>query len=70
MTLVDVRFGLAELLTSNASINAIVNGRVFPVLMPQGETRDSVTYTRITELESYKMDGPSGLIAARFQFDA
>jgi len=70
LTLVDVRFGLAELLTSNASINAIVNGRVFPVLMPQGETRDSVTYTRITELESYKMDGPSGLIAARFQFDA
>ncbi len=69
MTLVDVRFGLVELLTSNASIQAIVAGRVFPVNMRQGETRDSIVYTRVTELESYEYDGPSGLVAARFQFD-
>jgi hypothetical protein len=70
MTLVDVRFGLVELLTSNASINAIVAGRVYPVKLKQGETRDSIVYNRITEFETYKMDGPSGLVSARYQFDA
>jgi hypothetical protein len=69
LTLVDVRFGLVELLTSNASINAIVAGRVYPVKMKQGETRDSIVYNRITEFETYKMDGPSGLVSARYQFD-
>jgi hypothetical protein len=70
LTLVDVRFGLVELLSSNASINAIVAGRIFPVKMQQGETRDSIVYNRITELETYKMDGPSGLLSTRYQFDA
>jgi hypothetical protein len=73
MTLVDVRFGLVELLTSNASINAIVGGtptRIFPVKMKQGETRDSIVYNRISEFETYKMDGPSGLVSARYQLDA
>jgi hypothetical protein len=69
MTLVDVRFGLVELLTSNASINAIVAGRVYPVIMKQGETRDSIVYNRITENENYKYDGPDGLVSARYQFD-
>ena len=59
-----------ELLTSNASINGIVAGRIFPVKMKQGETRDSIVYNRITELETYEMLGPSGLVSARFQFDA
>src|SRR4029077_12790747 len=70
MTLVDVRFGLVELLTSNASINGIVAGRVYPVKLKQGETRDSIVYNRITEFETYKMDGPSGLVSALYQFDA
>lgn len=69
MTLVDVRFGLVELLTSNASINAIINGRVFPVMMRQGETRDSIVYNRISEFESLTMVQPSGLVSTRFQFD-
>ena len=70
MTLADIRFGLVELLTSNATVQGIVAGRVFPVNMKQGETRDSIVYTRITEFESYHMLGPTGLVSARFQFDA
>jgi hypothetical protein len=38
--------------------------------MKQGETRDSVVYTRITEFEPYHMTAPSGLVSARFQFDS
>lgn len=70
MTLADVRFGLVELLTSNAGINAIVAGRVFPVVLRQGETRDSIVYNRITEFESLHMTAPTGLVSARFQIDA
>jgi len=70
MTLADIRFGLVDLLTSNSSINAIVQGRIYPVNMKQGETRDSIVYTRISEFEGYHMVAPSGLVSARFQFDA
>ena len=70
MSLVDIRFGLVELLTSNASVQAIVNGRVYPINMKQGETRDSIVYTRITEFEQYHMIASTGLVSARFQFDS
>lgn len=74
MSLVDIRYGIFELLTSNASINAIVTAdgksRIYPVVMKQGETRDSIVYTRITEFEQYHMIAPTGLVSARFQFDA
>jgi hypothetical protein len=69
MTLVDVRFGLVELLTSNASIQGLVSGRVYPMKMKQAETRDSIVYNRITEFESYHYLGPTGLVSARYQFD-
>jgi hypothetical protein len=69
MTLVDVRPGLVELLSSNASIDAIVHGRIYPVKMLQGVSSDSIVYNLITENETYKYDGPSGLVTSRFQFD-
>lgn len=74
MTLVDIRYGIFQLLKSNASINAIVTAdgktRIYPVTMKQGETRDSIVYTRITETEPYHMTASTGLMSARFQLDA
>jgi hypothetical protein len=70
LTLVDVRFGLVQLLTSDPGVNGVIQGRVYPVKMKQGVTLDSLVYNRITELEPYTMLGPSGLVSARYQFDA
>jgi hypothetical protein len=70
MTLVDVRPGLLELLASNAGIKAMVDGRIYPVKVLQGVSRDSLVYNLISEFDIYKMDGPSGLVSARYQIDA
>jgi hypothetical protein len=68
--LVDIRFGIVELLESDAGITARVSTRIFPAKMKQGETRDSIVYTRITEFESYTMERSSGLVQVRYQIDA
>lgn len=69
MPLVDVRPGLVKLLNSNSNINGIVAGRIYPIKIKQGETRDSIAYTRITEFETYTYTKPSALLSDRFQFD-
>jgi len=70
VTLVDIRFGIVELLESDAGITARVDTRIFPVKMKQGETRDSIVYTRITEFETYTTERSSGLVQVRYQIDA
>lgn len=70
MSLVDVRPALVKLLSLNSSVTDIVDTRIFPVVLPQGETRDSIVYTRITELEGMTFQQPSGLVSARIQFDS
>ena len=68
--LVDARPALRALILSNPDIAAIVGDRVFPVVLPQGEIRDSIVYHRITETETYHYKGPSWLMQTRFQIDS
>lgn len=70
MTLVDIRPGLYNLLLSNAQIVAKVTDRVYPIVLPQGEIRDSIVYNRVVENESYHFTAPSGLMVVRIQIDA
>ena len=69
MALVDVRPALVKLLTSNSGVTDIVGTRIYPSVLAQGVTLDSVVYTRITELDSLTMQNSVGLVSARFQFD-
>lgn len=69
MSLVDVRPALVKLLSANSSVTDIVGTRIYPVILKQGETQDSIVYTRITELEEMTFQHPTGLVSARFQFD-
>ena len=68
--LVDARPGLRALILANPDIVAIVGDRVFTVLLPQGEIRDSIVFHRITETEIYHYAGPSWLMQTRFQIDS
>jgi hypothetical protein len=70
MTLIDIRPGIFNLLLSNAQIVARVVDRVYPVVLPQGMTLDSIVYNRVVENESYHYVGPSGLVVTRVQIDA
>lgn len=77
MTLQDVRVGLRAYLLGETAIAARIDSgaaaslryRLFPVKLPQGETRDSIVYSRISGLGDHHMQGPSGLARPRIQID-
>lgn len=67
----DLRSALRAFLLADAAISSAVGGaRVFPVVVPQGETRASVVYARISGEGDYHTQGPSGLARPRYQIDA
>lgn len=70
MTLANVGVGLRTLMLANGTISSAVGGqRIFPTIMPQGETNDSIVYTRITEFEGMTFEHSTGLPTARYQID-
>lgn len=70
MTMIDVRPGLRAYLLADPAIAAIVVDRCYPVILPQGEDRASIVYTRISAQGDYHMRGPSGLARPRIQIDS
>jgi hypothetical protein len=77
MTLQDVRVGLKAYLLDDATIAASVDSgasaspryRVFTLKLPQGETRPSIVYSRISGQGDHHMEGASGLNRTRMQID-
>jgi hypothetical protein len=73
MAVVDIRLGLRALMLQNVDIAAAVGSnpvRIFPIVLPQGVTADSIVFTKITELETLTMEKSSGLVSARYQIDS
>ena len=71
MPLNDIRPALFTWLLENSNIAAEVGGtRVFPVVLPQGQTEPSIVYNRISNVGDHHMQGASGLSRPRMQIDA
>lgn len=70
MTIKNVRKAIFDLLKDDSAVSSIVGTRVYPIILPQGETSPSVVYHIISEDTDYNMDGPSGLVQTRMQLDA
>lgn len=70
MTLQDLRPGLRAYLLADSNISSIVGGaRVYAIKLPQGETRASIVYSKISGIGDYHLQGPSGLARPRIQID-
>jgi hypothetical protein len=73
MTIADIRPALTAYVVADASISGVIgtrqDARMFPVVLPQGEKRPSVVYSRISGLSDHHMQGPSGLSRPRIQID-
>lgn len=70
MTIVDLGPALKAYLIADASIAALVSGRVFPEKMPENNRLTSIVYNRISSVDRYTMTGPSGLVSPRYQIDS
>lgn len=70
MSMADVRLGLRAYLLADGSISSAVGGsRIHPIKLPQGQTTDSIVYTRISAQGDHHMEGASGLVRTRIQID-
>lgn len=67
----DIRSALRAILLGDAAVSAAVSAsRIYPGIMPQGETQPSIVQNLITEGAGYHMLGDDGLIQSRIQIDA
>ena len=59
---------LKGLLVANVGVNAVVAGRVYPVVHPQGASLPAIVYQRISGVRVGQHGAVSGLAHPRFQF--
>ena len=66
--MIDPRPGLRALMLADSAVNAAVAGtRIFPTLLPQGQTQPSIVYQRVSGFGDVATDGVTGLDRPRFQ---
>ena len=70
MTVKDLRPALRAFLLADAAISTAVGaGRIYPMLLPQGQASDSIVYSRISAQNELHNAGPDGLARPRMQID-
>ena len=65
--------GIVAFLIADADIHAVVEDRIYPMMIPQGATLPCLTYQRIStpRILTHDTSGATGdLTSPRFQFDA
>lgn len=66
----DIRLAFRALLLSDATVNALCGGRIYPVDLPQTTRAPSLVYSRISDFSDYHMVGDSGLQRISMQLDS
>jgi len=71
MTIEDAIY---QKLLADPDVTAIVgsgnDARIFPMILPQNIEFPAVHFSRISADRTYSMDGKTGLVVARFQFES
>lgn len=58
-----------DILSKDANVSAIVKDRIFPIMIPQGEKKESITYQRIDTIPTNDKDGASKLDVIKLDID-
>lgn len=58
-----------QVLRDHAGVSALVSGRVYPLMLPQGCALPAISYQRVSTDHVASMDGYSGLERVRVQID-
>ena len=64
----SIEQAICTLITGNQFLKSIINDRLFPLYLPQGERRATIVYQQVGGSDGVTTDGPLGLVDARFQF--
>jgi hypothetical protein len=66
----DIRLAFRALLLADTSVNALCDGRVYPVQLPQNQRAPSLVYLRVFDFADYHMQGDCGLQRISMQLDS
>lgn len=61
--------GLKAALTADASVNALVSGRIYPEAMPHDVKYPAISYQRVSTVRTQFLTGVDDLTQARIQID-
>lgn len=61
---------MAYTVLNDANMQSLIGDRFYPLEAPQGSPYPYAIYTGIVLLDDYRLDGPSGLVEQRIQYDA
>jgi len=62
-----IETALYRILTEDASVYDSVEGRIYPVIVPQNAAMPAITYQQVSGPRVSSMDGPMGLAYINFQ---
>ncbi len=65
----SIESAIVTLLKTQPSLAALVEGRIYALYLPQGETRTALTYQEIGGPDDMTTDGPLGLVDGRWQIN-
>lgn len=66
----DYRPALRAVLLSDADILALVDQRIYPMILAQGDRGPSLVYQKISSVPDYSLAGPSKIAQIRVQIDS
>ena len=61
--------GLTTKLKADPGLALLIAGRIYPVILPQASQYPCLSYQVISSLDHYTMQGRTGLVAKRVQFN-
>ena len=62
-----VEKAIFNILSSDLGVSALVGLRIFPVYIPQGESKPAITYQQLGGPRDHTTDGASGFVESSFQ---
>lgn len=65
-----IEAGLYDYLINDSNINALVSGRVYPIILPQNAVYPCITYRRSGDDRNYDFAGQTGFVAGFIDIDA
>ena len=65
----SVESDLKARLVADATVDGLVDGRIYPGALPQNPTYPAVSYFRVSATRLYNLKGTASRVTARFQID-
>lgn len=68
-SIVNIEAAIVAILEGNIGVTALVDKRIYPLIVPQGVTMPAITYQQLSDTKIQTHSGPDTLLNTRLQID-